>query len=444
MTILVPIMLFGWVPLAVILFNCLKPHRAVLFIVIGGWLLLPTAVYNLPGLPEYSKSTAIALGLILGGRLSGKRQVTFFSWKIYDLPMVIWCLSPIITSLTNQLGLYDGLSTAWGHFVGWLVPYLAGRIYITSHEKLRDLCLGIVFGGILYVFLCLFEVRMSPQLSKILYGFFPHDWKQHWRYGGWRPIVFLQHGLMVALWMANSSTIAFWLWRSRIIKCLKGIPMSLFVMLLVITSLLCKSANGWFFLTLGCGCYFMRRSNKIFLFLLLGVPLYLALRISGVLSGQDVEMVAATIFDPERVSSLSFRLLQEDLFLERAMESPLFGWGGYSRGWPIDPETGRRMIKAIDALWIIILISKGFLGLVSFVGSMLIGPWLVLQSMKKAENQNLFIPDSVVLSLVVICFMIDCLVNAMVNPIYIMISGALVGWYLSQKKEAQKVGSVIC
>jgi hypothetical protein len=37
------------------------------------------------------------------------------------------------------------------------------------------------------------------------------------------------------------------------------------------------------------------------------------------------------------------------------------------------------------------------------------------------------------LSLIVILFMIDSLFNAMINPIYIMCSGALVGWLLNQK-----------
>ena len=436
MTPLVPIMLFGWVPLTVILFFSLKPHRAVLFAVIGGWLLLPVAGYNLPGLPVYSKSTAIALGLILGGRLSGQRQKASFAWRIYDLPMVLWCLSPLITSITNDLGWYDGLSGSFGHFVGWLVPYLAGRIYFNTSEKLRDLCLGIIIGGIVYGALCLYEIRMSPQLSKIFYGFFPHDWIQHKRYGGWRPIVFMQHGLMVALWMAISSTVAFWFWRSRDIKRLLGMPMSFIVMALVITALLCKSANGWFFLALGCCGYFMRSRYKLFLLLLLLVPLYMGLRISGFVSLQNVEMVASSIFDAERVGSLTIRLLQEDLFVQKAMGKPLFGWGGYSRGWPIDPETGKKMIRMVDALWIIIFSSKGFFGLVSLMSSILIGPWIVLRSfMKKTKELDLDFMPQVVLSLIVILFMIDCLVNAMVNPIYIMTSGALVGCYLAQKQE---------
>ncbi|MBV5327317.1 MAG: hypothetical protein JZU65_06720, partial [Chlorobium sp.] len=84
----------------------------------------------------------------------------------------------------------------------WGVPFLAGRIYFKDESTIKDLHRGIIIGGLIYMVLCLYEIRMSPQLNNMLYGFFPHSWVQHLRYGGFRPIVFMQHGLMVALWMA--------------------------------------------------------------------------------------------------------------------------------------------------------------------------------------------------------------------------------------------------
>lgn len=437
MTILVPIMLFGWVPLTILLFMRLPAHRAVLVTVIGGWLFLPMVSYNVPGIPAYGKSTAIAIGLILGGWLSGKRQEASFAWKLYDLPIIIWCLSPIVSSLTNNLGLYDGLSSTFGQITTWGVPYMAGRIYFNSYETLKDLCIGIVIGGMVYVPLCLYEIRMSPRLNINIYGFFPHEWRQHYRYGGWRPIVFMQHGLMVAVWMALSSTMAFWLWRGRIVEHLKGIPMSYIFISLAVTAVLCKAASGWFALSMGCGAYILHRrfSTYILLFILiLAVPLYMSLRISSAVEGQDIEEVAATFFDAERVGSLGIRLYQEDLFIEHSLDSPFFGWGGHSRNWPVDPYTGDRLIKMVDALWVIILSKNGFLGIFSWVLAMLIGPWLVFRSAKhflqdKRSSSILL----VALCLIVVLFMIDSLVNAMIGPIYITSAGAIVSWYLAHK-----------
>ena len=59
-----------------------------------------------------------------------------------------------------------------------------------------------VLGGLIYVPLCLFEVRMSPQLHNMVYGFAQHSFGQTVRGGGWRPMVFMQHGLAVGLFMS--------------------------------------------------------------------------------------------------------------------------------------------------------------------------------------------------------------------------------------------------
>lgn len=447
MNLFVPIMLFGWVPLTVFFFFVCKPHHAVLFAVVGGCLFLPMAGYDWLGLPGYAKGTAIAIGLVVGGRLSGQRGRASFVWQRYDLPMLLWCLSPIATSLSNGLGLYDGLSASLSQGMVWGVPYLAGRIYFKGMDELRDLCLAIVIGGLLYLPLCLYEIRMSPQLSNIFYGFFPHSFAQHFRYGGYRPIVFMQHGLMVALWMAIATTVTFWLWRGGVIRHLKGISISLVVAALAITTVLCKSANGWFALALGCGSYFFcreGRSVRPLQGLLLAIPLYMVVRATGLISGKEIEAVAAYFVDPERVGSLGLRLLEEDLFSLKALHRPLLGWGGYNRGWPVDPDTGRELISMIDSLWLITFSTKGFVGLVSLVAAMLVGPWSVLRmANKKVRGADFSWTISVVLCLVVILFMIDSLFNGMVNPVYIVTSGALVGWYARQPAGGENDGQPI-
>lgn len=437
-------MLFGWVPFTIILFFRLPPHRAVLVSLIGGWLLLPVAGYDLPGIPPYDKATAISLGLFLGGRLSGQRRKADFKWKLYDLPMVLWCLSPIPTSLANHLGFYDGVSGFYSQVMTWGIPYLAGRIYFENDDAVRDLCMGIVIGGMVYALLCLYEIRMSPRLNLNLYGFFAHEWRQHIRYGGWRPIVFMQHGLMVAVWMAAASSAAFWLWRSRMIEQIKGIPMGLVATGLIITTLLCKAMSGWIALALGCGGYFIYRSSKsnlFFLLLILLVPLYIGARITGNITTDDASMQAGKIFDTERSGSLGIRLEQEDLFAAKALESPLFGWGGHSRGWPVDLKTEEKLVNMVDSFWIITFSSRGFFGITTWLFGMLVGPWIVLRATSNYMSENKEKPalPAVFLSLVVILFMIDSLVNAMVNPIYIMISGALTGWHLSYVKEKSEL-----
>lgn len=442
MTVLVPIMMFGWIPLTILFFLRLSPQKAILFSVIGGFLLLPVVSYDFPGIPSYSKETAISISILLGSMFSNQRNNYSLKLRSYDLFMLMWCfVSPIITSLSNDLGLYDGLSNLVKNYLMWGVFYFFGRKYFNKESFLRDLSLGIIIGGIIYIPLILYEVRMSPRLSRIIYGFFAHDWRQHIRYGGYRPIVFMQHGLVVSLWMASTFIVSFWLWRNKTIRHIKGVPMWLIVVFLFIVTIICKSANAWIFLFLGITSWVVfkkLRSTKFLRFLLLLIPFYLYVRATNIITLEFIESNLLWLFDEERIYSLVFRLRQEDLYSQKALEHFLFGWGGYSRGNPIDPNTGR-MLRIVDSLWLIAYSGYGIFGLISLFGSMLIGPILVLKEylfIKKEnlENSSLFIIDSIVLSLIVIFFMIDSLVNGMVNPIYVLCAGVLVSYYEATKK----------
>jgi hypothetical protein len=114
-----------------------------------------------------------------------------------DLPMAVWCVCPMFSSLANDLGVYDGLSQSLEQTIVWGVPYWIGRAYFTDFKALRDLALGIVIGGLIYVPFCLVEMRFSPQWHTWSYGYFQHDFTQVFRFGGYRPVVFMEHGLAV-------------------------------------------------------------------------------------------------------------------------------------------------------------------------------------------------------------------------------------------------------
>ena len=448
MTLLVPVMLFSWVPITIMFFLILRPQTAVVCSVIGGILFLPMATYDLQAIPEYSKVTAIAIGLVIGGSVAGKSHRADFHWQIYDLPMAIWCFfCPVASSMSNGLGLYDGLSGTLENIAHWGVFYWTGRLYFRECSSLRDLSLGIVIGGLIYIPLCLYEFRMSPQLSNIFYGFFPHSFAQHYRYGGYRPIVFMQHGLMVAFWMAQASIISFWLWRSKIISHLKGIPIGLIAISLTAITIFCKSANGWFFLFIGIASYFLFKSPKLVRFsrfILLLIPLYWFCRCTQIISYENLQAVAELVFDTDRVRSLSIRLLQEDLFSLKAWDRPILGWGGWHRGWPLNPQTGELVDLPVDSLWIITFSTRGFVGLVNLYLAMLIGPWFIFSRYgigEKHDNEKemTFHVDAIVIGLAIVFFMIDSLMNGMINPVFIVCSGALISYHIASKHNSNVV-----
>jgi hypothetical protein len=434
-TLLVPIVMFGWPLVAVACFRKMKPEDACIIVLIGGFLFLPAYSFKIEGLPEFDKLACIAVSLLVGDLASGKRHGRPRIRSRLDIAVVIaLVISPIITSLVNGLGLYDGVSNSVRLLLIWGVCYRAGRLYFTDAAALRKLTLALVCGGLLYIPFILFELRMSPQLSRMIYGFFPHEFAQHIRYGGWRPIVFMYHGLIVASWSAMAAVAAFALWRSREVRTAWGIPLGVAFVALLVTAVLCKSAGPLVYLLAAIVYFSIRRqARRVILvrLLLLGGVFYLGLRISNIVPVATIESFLARFFDPERMHSLTFRLRQEDPFTARALLQPFFGWGGYQRGRPIDPETGL-MMRIVDSAWLIAFSTFGFLGLVSqsiFFGG---GPWMLMKRFSKKRKASLGMTrlpvDAEILGLIVAFFAIDGLINGVSNPVAIACAGALASY----------------
>jgi hypothetical protein len=435
LTFLVPILMFGWPLVAVACFRKMKPDDACIIVLIGGFMFLPAYSFEFGGLPEFDKSTCIALSLLLGDFMSGKSHGRRRIPSRLDIAVVsAVAISPIITSLSNGLGLYDGVSNSLRLVLIWGVFYRAGRLYFTDAASMRKLTLALVSGGLLYIPFILFEVRMSPQLSNMIYGFFPHEFLQHIRYGGWRPVVFMNHGLVVASWSAMATVAAFALWRSKEVRTICGIPLGIAFASLLVTSVLCKSAGPLVYLLIAIVYFSVRRQSiRILLvrLMLLGGVLYIGLRISNILPVATVESFFARFFDPDRMHSLMFRLRQEDPFAARALLQPFFGWGGYQRGRPIDLATGQVM-RVVDSAWLIAFSTFGFLGLVSqsiFFGG---APWMLIKRFSRKRKTSgstaAFPVDVEILALIVTFIAIDGLINGIGNPVYIACAGALASY----------------
>ena len=83
---------------------------------------------------------------------------------------------------------------------------------------------GLVVAGLIYSLPMLFEVRMSPQLHTWIYGYFPHSFGQQMRDGGFRPVVFIGHGLGVAFFVMTTvvAAAAFWRTGTHLFNCQRG------------------------------------------------------------------------------------------------------------------------------------------------------------------------------------------------------------------------------
>lgn len=432
MTILVPITLYGWVIAAISLFALLPPRRAALTAYIVAWLFLPQAGIPLPGMPDLDKVTASGMGVLLGVLMfdAGRLMTLRFSWV--DLPMVAWCISSVISAVTNGLGLYDGLSGVLRDIFTWGIPYFVGRLYFNDLQSLRELAIGIFIGGLVYVPLCLIEIRLSPQLHRILYGFHPAHFAMAIRFGGYRPMVFMQHGLAVGMWMTSATLVGAWLWMSGALTRVRSLPMWLLVGALAVTTVLCKSMGALALLGLGISFLLTARIVRVNILLALIMfiaPVYMIARIEGWWNGAELVNIATSI-DEERAQSLQDRLNEEDLLMARASERPLWGWGGWGR-WRIKDEWTGEDLTSSDGMWVIVRGERGNFGLIANTLLVLLPFALFVVRVPAREWARPAFAAPAALAVLLLMWSIDNLFNAMHNPIYIIAAGGLVGLYLA-------------
>jgi len=422
--------LYGWLPLVALLFVVLSPARAVLVAYLVGWMFLPVASLQLFGFFDYSKGTAVPLVVFLAMLVFDPHGVGRLRWTLLDLPVAIFCVVPLFSSLANDLGWYDALSGVTYQTITWGLPYLTGRIYFSSPAGLRLLGLGMLAGGLVYAPLCLWEIRMSPQLHATLYGFQQHDWAQTLRAGGYRPMVFMQHGLMVGLWMAAASLVGVALWLSGAVKKLWGVPLSLAVPALLVTTVLCKSFGAIALLLVAVLALLSMRTFRTSLpmAVLVCVPTaYVLVRTVGEWSGGGLTGLVAEV-SGERASSLAYRLSAEEQLRVKAAEKPVLGWGGWGRSFvrrDADPANADTVIT--DSLWVIVFGKYGAVGL----GSLLLSFALPLLALwRRCPPRHWAHPAAALpwaLGIVLTLYALDNLVNAMTNPVYLLIAGALCG-----------------
>lgn len=442
MSELTPYLVVGWVVVMVGAFPSFRPRRGVLVTVLLGMLFLPELREEFALGPfHFGKYHAISYAALLGALLFDSEHLLAGRPRLIDVPMILWCLCPIPSVLTNDpppdgsAALRDALAQTWGQIVTFGVPYLLGRVYFSDREGVRDLALGVVVAAAVYVPLCLFEARMSPQLHRMVYGYSQHSFAQTIRFGGYRPMVFLPHGLALGLFMTSAALIAAWMWWTGALTAETspehpdGKRRGYLPLALVPTAVLLKSAGA---LALGfvggCVLWLGRATGwRGWLVLLAAAPaLYVSVRASGEWTGESVVAFVAENVEEDRARSLEFRLNNENLLVKKALDRPAFGWGGWGRNRVINEETGRDQ-TVTDGLWVIALGDRGLVGLLA-LGAALLLPVLRFAALHPAEAWSArAVAPAAALAVVLALWSIDSLMNAMVLPVYLLIAGALAG-----------------
>jgi O-antigen ligase len=376
------------------------------------------------GIPQYNKFAATSLAMLLGAVIFDFGRVGAFRPRLLDVPMLIWCMAPFFSSLTNGLGPYDGTSAVVEQLLIWGIPYFIGRLYFADRESLRELAMALVIGGLIYVPLCLYEIRMSPQLHAMFYGFHQHDFSQTVRLGGWRPTVFMQHGLAVGMFMTAASAAGVWLWYTGAVRRIAGVPMLVLIPPLLVTTVMCKSMGALLLLIVGLAVLFaasVLRTRLVLIALLIPPLAYIGARTA--LDWQGAELVqAARVVGEQRAASLNTRIYHETLLLDKALQRPAFGWGRWGRNRVFD-EYGRDQ-SITDGLWIISAGTMGLVGLAALIGWLAVPPWVVFRRVASVKSAATAAP--LALAVILSLYTTDMVLNAMLNQMWMLISGALV------------------
>ncbi len=426
-------------PISLAVFAYTKPHRAVAILLIYATILLPELeFFDIKLLPNMNKKT-IACGWVFFPALLWCRA----ELKRASLGKVPWLLFGVVVlvdigrALTNMDALVVGgrvvpaifshtaLTFVMEDFLLVFVPYFLGAALFKERDTLRALLRIFCTAGLLYVPLVLLELRFSPQLHAWLYGYHQHSWIQVLRDGAYRPMVFMHHGLAVALFMGTCAVLAFGLSKARE----KIWRVSAFPIALLLSGVVALSHSlGAFILvaTLGPLVWLTSPRTQLRIAVLMGmlVMLYPILRAYDWFPTKKLLELARMISE-DRAGSLEFRFRNEDIALHRAFERPIFGWGGFDRIFVYDEESGDEL-STLDGAWLITYCASGVLGFVSRFGLLIWPIWLAFRRIRRVPIKA----DQILLATLAVAtamISVDLLPNGMFTYFPQLFAGCLLG-----------------
>jgi hypothetical protein len=398
------------------------------------------AAIKIEMIPAFDKESIPSLVAFLACIILGRRAVRFSNGLgLAELLILTLLISPVITSLLNGdpimfegfvlpgLGLYDAGSTIVSRFV-LLIPFFIGRQFLRSTVDNENILRMLVAAGLIYSLPMLFEVRMSPQLNIWIYGYFPTSFAQQVRDGGFRPVVFLGHGLYTAFFAMTTVVAAAALWRTQT-RILRFMPAGV-VGYLGIVLAFCKSAGpivyGAFLVPLVRWAT-PRMQLRVATVLVVFALAYPTLRAMDLVPTK-LMLEASESVSAERAESLSERFSNEYRLLERATQRFWFGWGRFGRS-RIRNEYGafdRTDLAPADGYWIITMGQFGFIGFLATFGLLGLSVFRASSALRFAESKR----DRnflAALALIVAVYIVNLLPNSDLFSWTWLLVGALLG-----------------
>lgn len=439
-----------WIPITFALFARLKPAMAGAIAVVGGVCLLPEQVtFNLPLFPDLNKVTIPVFSVLAACFFFARRRFSevrpfegidaiFLILPLGDIGMWQTNGDSLVTAVSKTvrdgLGVYEFLSQVLMDVMVFYGTYFAGRLLFRRMEDVIAF-VRVMFGiGLIYAGLALIELRFSPQLHNWTYGFMQSEFMHAARAGGYRPMVFLQQGLVFARFMAIALLSGLLLWRLNLLG--KRGLIGLGIATLIFT--FCKSLGALIlFLGMAPLVTFAQPAmqRRVLFVLALIVATYPLARGLDLVPVDDMLELAASI-EQDRADSMQVRFDNETELLDRARERFWFGWAGFGRSLLYD-DYGK-VVSIVDGEWIGVMGYRGIVGFVGYYGLYLLPIFLAARRLRSLHSPE----HAIVLggfALITTLLAIDTIPNASSNLPHFFWSGALAGAAQGFGREDQRL-----
>ena len=433
------VMLLIWPMVTWIAYRRFDPAQALIFCLLGGYMFLPPLVaFDLPMIPGLDKNNMASFSALAASMFLLKDRISFLPEGVLGkLLMIAFLLCPLPTMLTNTdpvpifgtalpaIRLYDAIVFFLEQSIA-LIPFILGRHYLSDAAGMDKICKSLVVAGLIYSVPILYEARMSPQLNVMFYGFFQHDFVQSIRYGGFRPFVFMPHGLWVAFF-------AFMCFAAAAVRYRVADPSQrgkalIALIYLCVILIFCRSMGPWIYaLILGGGILIMpRRLQMMVAVSMVAVALFYPMLRSAQIIPIESLISNSHSLDQERGQSLAFRIMNEELLLKHALERPWFGWGGFGRNLLYDAYSGQMNVIS-DGGWIISLGMYGWFGYLAEFGLLAL-PIFSLWAVGRRVGMRQLTPAACTVTLILAANIFDLLPNDTQIPFTWLLVGATLGY----------------
>jgi len=428
-----------WVLVSIRLYQVKSLQSATLWTVVGALLILPVkTTVNIPLIPGSGKQIISVLLVIFCCWVIRNKAITlFFDKNLSSVFILVALVGVFITTILNSDNLivggyflpgqdmHDAVVLSINLFLQ-IVLFFVGKKLFQSYQDELAIFKFIAVAGLIYSIPILYEIRFSPQLHNFFYGYHPHVFGQQVRGGGFRPMVFIGHGLLVSFFMACVviSSAALWQIRERI----SVFSPAIVSYYLLIILFLCKSKAA---LLYGLVAFFaikkisLQNQMRIAAAMALLTLLYPAMSIVHIFPHQKIIEIAKSTVGEDRSKSLMFRFENEEILLNHARERLFFGWGGWGRNRVFDDVTGQD-ISVTDGHWIITFGTWGLVGFLAEFGLLANSIFRAKRAARYLKNRQ----ENVLLvahALLVGIVMIDQLPNSSLAPWLWLVAGALQG-----------------